>query len=167
MTLGGARVPATHAFQVAVVTRSGCGQSGGAALPTKCATGQGCANNADCNNVLCTAGLLCDAPTSLDMPMNGTETDIDCGGGAPTNAPGCSPGKKCGVDNDCGSKACNYASKCVESISCKTQHGGDTCGPNGNESLGRRGEGRHASRGDLRRQDVHRPRGGARQVRVA
>jgi len=107
---------------------------GGAALPTKCPTGQGCANNADCNNVLCTAGLVCDSPTKTDGLMNGSETDIDCGGGAPTNAPGCAAAQNCLVDNDCGSKGCNYAKKCVESISCKTQHGGDTCGPNGNES---------------------------------
>jgi hypothetical protein len=107
---------------------------GGAALPTKCPTGQGCANNGDCNNVLCTAGLVCDSPRNNDVLMNGTETDVDCGGGAPTNAPACGTGKKCGTDLDCGSKACNYAKKCVESISCKPQHGGDTCGPNGNES---------------------------------
>ena len=101
---------------------------------SKCATGQGCANNGDCNNVLCTAGLVCDSPTSADGLTNGTETDADCGGGAPTNAPACAVTKKCLLDTDCGSKACNYAKKCVESVSCKTQYGGNTCGPNGDES---------------------------------
>jgi hypothetical protein len=106
---------------------------GGAAAPAKkCPTGQGCAGDGDCNNVLCKV-LVCDSPRSNDHLTNGTETDEDCGGGAPTNAPGCAVGLTCALDADCGSKAC-FGTKCVESVSCKTDHGGNTCGPNGNES---------------------------------
>jgi formylglycine-generating enzyme required for sulfatase activity len=101
----------------------------------RCPPGQGCAANGDCANTACNLGtLVCDPPTSTDGIKNGTETDIDCGGLAPTNAPGCGTGLTCAIDNDCGSKACNYAQKCVETRSCKVQHGGDTCGPAGNES---------------------------------
>jgi hypothetical protein len=71
-------------------------------------------------------------PSSSDGIKNGNETDIDCGSsgaGAPTNAPQCAIGKKCGVDNDCtGAHVCNYTHKCVEAPSCRVQHGGDTCG---------------------------------------
>lgn len=107
----------------------------GGTAPTKCPTGEGCAVTADCNNVLCnTTTLKCDPPSATDGLKNGTETDIDCGGGAPTNAPACAVGLTCGVDTDCGSTACNYNKKCVESVSCKVQHGGDTCGPTGTDS---------------------------------
>ncbi len=87
----------------------------------------------DCNNVKCdTAKKVCAQPTSMDGLRNGTETDVDCGGGAPTNAPKCSVGLSCKVDGDC-TVACNYAGKCVEAQSCKGQHGGDTCGPTGKQ----------------------------------
>jgi hypothetical protein len=102
---------------------------GGAALPLKCPVGDGCAVTADCNNVKCNAGTLkCDPPSGTDGIKNGSETDIDCGGGAPTNAKRCAVASVCSIDGDCASTACNYNSKCVEAPSCKVQHGGDTCG---------------------------------------
>ena len=110
---------------------------GGPTAPNKCPPGQGCATTADCANTLCnTTTLVCDPPSSTDGLKNGTETDIDCGGGAPTNASPCAVGLQCaGVDTNCASSVCNYAKKCVESPSCRNQHGGDTCGPDGaNES---------------------------------
>jgi len=127
-------LPASHSDGIKNDGETGI-DCGGAALPTTCGTGQGCVSSADCNNVLCNPGTkLCDPPTAVDGLKNGSETDVDCGGAAPTNAPGCATGRVCAADADCGSKACNYAKKCVESISCKTQHGGDTCGPAGSES---------------------------------
>ena len=66
-----------------------------------------------------------EVPTASDGIKNGTETDIDCGGG---NAPACNIGKSCLVHNDCLTDACNYQGKCVESKSCVGQFGGDTCG---------------------------------------
>ncbi len=106
----------------------------GGSCTTKCEPGSGCKTDADCNNVRCDVGKtnLCLPPSSSDGLQNGTETDVDCGGGAPTNAQPCALGKKCGAaDANCTTKACNYAGKCVESPSCKVQHGGDTCGPPG------------------------------------
>ena len=110
---------------------------GGAALPLTCGPGQGCAVLADCTNTLCNAGtLVCDPPSKTDLIKNGTETDVDCGGGAPTNAGPCAVGRACGADDaNCLSNVCNYASKCVEAPSCRVQNGGDTCGAAGaNES---------------------------------
>ena len=100
---------------------------GGPTAVTKCPTGQGCAAQADCDNVLCTA-LVCAAPAKDDKLKNGTETDVDCGGGAPTNADRCPLTKTCAVDGDCTSVACNYNKQCIDAPSCKTQYGGDTCG---------------------------------------
>jgi len=60
-----------------------------------------------------------------------TETDSGCGG--PT-APKCVEGKKCLIDRDC-EIACNYALRCVGSLSCKPHFGGDTCGA-GESDLG-------------------------------
>jgi hypothetical protein len=103
----------------------------GGSCMTKCASGLGCNTDMDCANVRCdTAKHVCNPPTSTDGLKNGTETDIDCGGTAPTNAPKCAVGKTCKADADC-TVACNYAGKCVEASSCKGQHGGDTCGATG------------------------------------
>ena len=102
----------------------------GGGAPTnapRCATGKMCLLTSDCNNVLCN-GATCDPPTSTDGLQNGTETDVDCGGAAPTNAPGCVAGKKCLVANDCASTGCNYAKVCVNGPSCVNHVGGDTCG---------------------------------------
>jgi hypothetical protein len=63
-------------------------------------------------------------PRPDDKIMNGSETDVDCGG---TNAPKCAEGKGCLVDADC-DVACSYAKKCIVIPSCKAHLGGDTCG---------------------------------------
>jgi len=42
-------------------------------------------------------------PTCTDRVKNGSETDVDCGGGS---CPRCVDGKTCSVENDCGSGAC-------------------------------------------------------------
>jgi hypothetical protein len=102
---------------------------GGAALPLACDVGQGCGVTADCKNTKCNPGtLVCDPPSKTDGIKNGTETDVDCGGGAPTNAGPCAGGKVCVANTDCTSTACNYAGKCAWARSCKNHMGGDTCG---------------------------------------
>ncbi len=106
----------------------------GGPTPTvaRCATGQGCAADTDCDNVLCDKGAsLCAAPTSTDGLKNGTETDVDCGGGAPTNAPKCAIGLGCAANADCSSDGCSAAlgNKCSPK-SCATAEtaGIKTCG---------------------------------------
>ncbi|MBX3261308.1 MAG: hypothetical protein KF782_16605 [Labilithrix sp.] len=68
--------------------------------------------------------------------VDGTETDVDCGGG---DAPKCGEGKRCLVDGDC-EVACNYAKRCVSAPSCKPHLGGDTCGLGEVEESGARHE---------------------------
>ena len=102
---------------------------GGAALPSRCPTGQGCADDGDCNNLKCNLGtMVCDPPTKTDGFKNGTETDIDCGGGAPTNANRCVDDKACTADADCSSVFCSAALKCVAGRSCKGAIGAATSG---------------------------------------
>ncbi len=80
---------------------------GGNAAP-KCAQGKACLADDDCaGNVTCDATTkTCNAPAADDGKKNGTETDVDCGGGAPTNAPKCAAGKACLAAGDCTDGEC-------------------------------------------------------------
>lgn len=103
-----------------------CGGGAPTNAPT-CGTNGACLVAGDCDSGVCTANK-CKAATSSDNVQNGTETDKDCGGGAPTNAPKCGSGKTCKVSSDCSSDGCNYLGKCAEAPSCTVHEGGDTCG---------------------------------------
>ncbi len=99
-----------------------------------CRVGKTCVSNDDCALIYCPAPddasspRVCVQPRNDDTIQNGTESDIDCGGGAPTNAPRCALGRTCQVDGDCADHGgCNYLHKCVEAPSCRPHQGGDTC----------------------------------------
>jgi hypothetical protein len=99
---------------------------GGATAP-KCVDGKDCAADADCATGYCpTDTKKCIAPTYSDGVLNGTETDLDCGGTG-MGFKACAQGLNCKVDTDCNG-ACNYLKKCTDAPSCKNQHGGTTCG---------------------------------------
>lgn len=104
----------------------------GGSAPKKCPTGEGCLVNEDCDNVLCDVpNAKCAEPTAADGLKNGTESDVDCGGGAPTNAPKCVMGKGCSKDSDCASDGCSMAlgGKCsVKSCATAETAGIVTCG---------------------------------------
>jgi hypothetical protein len=101
---------------------------GGATAP-KCVDGKDCAADVDCATGYCPADTKkCIAPTYSDGVLNGTETDLDCGGTG-MGFKACAQGLNCKVDTDCNG-ACTYLKKCVDTPSCKNQHGGDTCGTN-------------------------------------
>ncbi len=103
---------------------------GGAAAPA-CVDTLKCLVGGDCTSKVCKdigMGLRCQPPTSGDMVTNGTETDVDCGGGAPTNAPACKAGQNCLAAADCRSTGCSYANKCTITKSCVPHYGGDSCG---------------------------------------
>jgi hypothetical protein len=76
-----------------------CG--GGRCVDGACAPRTGCQGPADCDSHVCGSDGTCQSPTSSDGVKNGSETDIDCGGGAPTNAPLCAAGKACLAATDC------------------------------------------------------------------
>lgn len=62
--------------------------------------GAGCKSGADCASTICQDNA-CTDPSATDGVKNGTETDVDCGGTAPTNAPKCLAAKACKIDDDC------------------------------------------------------------------
>src|SRR4051812_15539378 len=62
--------------------------------------GAECKVGADCASTICQEGA-CTEPLSTDGVKDGTETDIDCGGAGPTNAPKCLEGKVCKGNDDC------------------------------------------------------------------
>jgi len=73
-------------------------------------------------------------PTSNDGLKNGSETDTDCGGAAPTNAPRCATDRACTQDTDCANGACGavgtlFAGTCLAGRSCAGGLGaGRNCG---------------------------------------
>ena len=98
---------------------------GGGNCPT-CALGKACAVAGDCASGSCSGGVcVVPAPTCTDTVKNGTETDVDCGGG---NCPTCANGQACVVGGDCGSGIC-YLSTCRSSCPVSMRPQGGTCVP--------------------------------------
>src|SRR5947199_232652 len=77
-----------------------CG--GGTCLP--CLNGQACLAPGDCQSGSC-VGHACSSPAAqcLDNTKNGSETDVDCGGGS---CPACANGRSCVGPTDCQSGSC-------------------------------------------------------------
>jgi formylglycine-generating enzyme required for sulfatase activity len=112
-----------------------CGGVGNA----RCADALKCKIDNDCKSDVCKdladgMGLRCQAPTPTDGKKNGTETDVDCGGGG--GNPGCASGKTCVAGGDCASQGCDYNNKCAIARSCSAHYGGDTCGLGGAGGVG-------------------------------
>ncbi|MDB4945427.1 MAG: Tryptophan synthase alpha chain [Labilithrix sp.] len=87
-----------------------CGGGAAAACTNgkACVTGQGAR---DCTSRVCT-GSVCQAPTFTDGVKNGSETDVDCGGGGGT--PRCADNKTCAVGSrDCSSLVCSAMGSCL------------------------------------------------------
>jgi hypothetical protein len=82
---------------------------GGGVCPS-CATGLKCSIDSDCASNACDAvSLTCVASQCADRRVDGTETDVDCGGATCTQ---CSVGKKCLVNFDCqAGHTCNTGTK--------------------------------------------------------
>jgi len=73
-------------------------------------------------------------PTCTDGLTNGSETDVDCGGGT---CPRCASGKTCATRNDCASARCDGGTckTCVDpNTDCGTDVGGGMCGCRDHES---------------------------------
>jgi len=64
--------------------------------------------------------------TCTDGIQNGTETDIDCGGGS---CPRCGVGKKCNTRNDCVTALCvgGVCKSCDNAADCGIDTGGNDC----------------------------------------
>ncbi len=112
-----------------------CGGVGNA----RCADALICKVDGDCKSDVCKdladgMGLRCQVPTTTDGKKNGTETDVDCGGGG--GNPGCAVGLACVASDDCSSQGCDYNKKCAVARSCSAHYGGDTCGSGGAGGIG-------------------------------
>jgi len=91
-----------------------------------CSDGLHCATGNDCSSHVCnTATSRCAPATCANNMLDGTETDIDCGGGV---CPACSAGHTCNANGDCASNACNTSTHTCVSGQCVDQHldGGET-----------------------------------------
>lgn len=91
-----------------------------------CADGLHCLNGNDCSSTVCNTSTTVCAPASCaDNMRNGSETDIDCGGGV---CPACAVGRNCSADGDCASNACNTTTHTCVANQCLDQHldGGET-----------------------------------------
>jgi hypothetical protein len=100
----------------------------GGTNPAKCAAEKGCKVSADCESQVCNdATKKCSAPTFDDKVLNGTETDVDCGGPAPGKR--CAAGLTCKDHGDCASNGCAFDKKCAMGATCTQLEGGHTCGP--------------------------------------
>ncbi|HEY2746923.1 MAG TPA: hypothetical protein VGL86_20010 [Polyangia bacterium] len=84
---------------------------GGPSCPG-CATGQSCSANGDCANQLCNSvTMTCVANSCGDGILDGTETDVDCGGACATK---CKEGQVCLSSSDCAPPgACDGTHHCV------------------------------------------------------
>jgi hypothetical protein len=82
---------------------------GGGTCPA-CPTGDGCAVNTDCTSGFCAAtSHLCVATQCEDQVKDGSETDVDCGGGT---CPKCPTGDACKVNSDCTNGFCHTNHTC-------------------------------------------------------
>jgi Cys-rich repeat protein len=83
----------------------------GGPICAPCAAGKKCKVDSDCTSMACDAlTLVCDPNQCTDHKKDGTETDVDCGGGT---CPACPVGLHCLVDADCTSNACD-----VDTLTC-------------------------------------------------
>ncbi len=91
---------------------------------SKCVGGQSCSGAADCQSGVCSGSptKTCKDPTCSDGAVNGSETDVDCGGSCPGD---CLNGKVCGGAGDCQSQVCIGSICQVPSCSDVKKNGGE------------------------------------------
>jgi hypothetical protein len=78
--------------------KAGVGSSGGVGIGSgDKKPGDKCIGAADCESAICTPDGTCAAASSSDGVKNGSETDVDCGGGTTK----CKEGKACREGTDC------------------------------------------------------------------
>ena len=91
---------------------------GGGTCPA-CANGRSCQDGArDCVSDSCVNAVCVPAGSCTDGVRNGTETDVDCGGGT---CPSCQMGLACQANGDCQSHLCDTGDtlRCLPPPSCR------------------------------------------------
>jgi hypothetical protein len=109
----------------------------GGSVCQPCTDGRNCKVDPDCVAGYCDLGRgsFCESAQCLNGVLDGTETDLDCGGGI---CDGCALGQKCELFLDCASLACDGISRTCVADHC-TDHNwdgdetyidcGGSCGP--------------------------------------
>jgi hypothetical protein len=101
----GAACTSAAACATGFCTAGLCAEQGDVATPceTACPVGTACSVVQNCQSGICSDGVCGAAATCGDLALNGSETAIDCGGGA---CAGCERGSACQINTDCGSAHC-------------------------------------------------------------
>jgi hypothetical protein len=109
----------------------------GGGVCSVCPNGKSCVTSADCASGSCVNHVCMTPPVQCtDGVQNGSETDVDCGGGTCATCPN---GKMCQVAADCTSSACVNHTCAAPPSECRdgakdgnetdVDCGGDTCAP--------------------------------------
>jgi hypothetical protein len=79
---------------------------------TPCGVGRVCNGPADCATQLCVNNVCAQTTggSCNDFVLNGSETDVDCGGGT---CPACGIGRRCVGNSDCASQDCS-GGRCID-----------------------------------------------------
>lgn len=88
----------------------------GGSCPIACAVGQRCGQGRDCLSASCNTEAtppVCVAPSCTDGVKNGSETDLDCGGGCPER---CVLGQRCATHTDCSTARCESGTQTCASL---------------------------------------------------
>ncbi|MEM7156759.1 MAG: hypothetical protein AAF799_28175 [Myxococcota bacterium] len=98
----------------------------GGSCQDKCGGGEGCMDADDCQSNACAGNGTCEEPGDCNNGvMDGSETDVDCGG---PQCDGCDDGDDCLEDGDCISQACDSRTDTCIAPSCRDGevNGGET-----------------------------------------
>ena len=92
---------------------------GGATCP-HCVVGRRCMVASDCVSAACDVlSATCVASQCSDHSRDGSESDVDCGGGT---CPACGTGLGCFVDSDCSTNACSTVTLTCVTSQCADSH---------------------------------------------
>ncbi|MFT3767789.1 MAG: hypothetical protein QM820_20225 [Minicystis sp.] len=116
---GGTEIHSPVSGQCAINGGKVCGVPGGP-VEGQCVR---CNVNGDCTSPEICINNTCKQPACNDQMKDGTETDVDCGGGA---CPGCQAGLACGSNSDCASKICTGTTCAMEACNDFVQNGDET-----------------------------------------
>ncbi|MBI5509462.1 MAG: hypothetical protein HY903_11990 [Deltaproteobacteria bacterium] len=83
-----------------------------------CVDGKTCTADGDCTSAFCNGAPagVCATPQCKDGLLNGSETDVDCGG----SCPACGGGKTCALPGDCVSATCAPCDTSCSSNDCNS-----------------------------------------------
>ena len=81
-----------------------------------CPDGEGCEDGDDCTSGVCDPDTnTCSVPACDDSVLNGSETDVDCGG---PDCPACPTGGECTGNDDCDSGVCDPGTNTCSAPAC-------------------------------------------------